>query len=192
MKQSNSAANVLSTLQGKDKHFLAKNTHTNKNISGLAHLNSLAKQALREQSPNLPDYAIPTPRFKDKTANELTRSIIRWLQLNGHQAERISVEGRVIDTRKIVVDGIGRRKMIGSITRIKSSAQRGSADVSATIYGRSVKVEAKIGRDQQSDVQKDYQQSIEAAGGIYLIASDFQGFYAWYMTFREEVGRGDI
>ena len=182
-----SAPNVL-PLQGDTK--FRKKSHTTKNISGLSHLNSLAKQALREQSPNVPDYAIPTPRFKDKTANELTRSIIKWLQLNGHQAERISVEGRVINTRKIVVDGIGRRKMIGSITRVKSSAQRGSADISATVYGRSVKIEAKIGRDQQSDVQKQYQQSIEAAGGIYLIASNFQTFYEWYFQLREEVGRG--
>jgi len=184
-----SAPNVL-PLQGDTK--FRKKSHTNKNISGLTHLNSLAKQALREQSPNVPDYAIPTPRFKDKTANELTRSIIKWLQLNGHQAERISVEGRVIDSRKIVVDGIGRRKIIGSVTRIKSSAQRGSADISATIFGRSVKIEVKVAKDQQREAQKDYQESIEAAGGFYLIASNFQAFYEWYLSFRKEVGYGKI
>jgi hypothetical protein len=155
---------------------------------GLAELLRLALEELTAKSPSVPAYAIPKPRFSDKKANELTKAIIKWLQLHGQQAERISVEGRVLDTRQRVTDGIGRTRTIGNVTRIKSSAQKGSADVSATVFGRSCKIEIKIGRDRQSQAQKDYQRSIESAGGIYLIADSFQTFYEWYLQFRKEVG----
>jgi hypothetical protein len=56
----------------------------------------------------------------------------------------------------------------------------GTADISATIRGRSVKIEVKIGRDRQSDAQKRYQASIEAAGGIYYIARNIDDFMQWY------------
>ncbi|WP_031530530.1 hypothetical protein [Dyadobacter crusticola] len=154
--------------------------------SALTRLNSTAFEALKLKSPNVPENAIPKPRYRDKTANDLTRSIIKWLELNGHQAERISVEGRILDTRKIITDGIGRRKIIGSVTRIKSSARIGSADISATIRGRSVKIEVKIGNDRQSNGQSEYQKEVETAGGIYLITKTFQQFYDWYYQFGKE------
>lgn len=56
----------------------------------------------------------------------------------------------------------------------------GTADISATIRGRSVKIEVKIGRDRQSEAQKRYQASIEAAGGIYYIARNIDDFMQWY------------
>ncbi|WP_353721919.1 hypothetical protein [Dyadobacter sp. 676] len=146
----------------------------------------MAEQAAKY--PNVPSYALSGKKHKDNTANALQKAIIACLQFEGHQAERISIEGRVIDTRQRVTDGIGRTRTIGSVTRIKSSAQKGSADVSATVFGRSVKIEVKIGADRQSQAQKDYQRSIESAGGVYLIADSFQTFYEWYLQFRKEVG----
>ena len=56
----------------------------------------------------------------------------------------------------------------------------GTADISATIGGRSVKIEVKVGRDRQSEAQRIYQQQVEAAGGIYYIATDFESFVKWY------------
>lgn len=132
-----------------------------------------------------PDYVIKT-KFNDNTANSLTKSIIRWLQLNGWQAERISTTGRYIDNSKIVTDVLGNRKKIGSGKYIKGSGTNGSADISATIKGRSIKIEVKIGKDRQSDAQKEYQKNIEKAGGIYIISSDFDEFIMWYKAFIEE------
>lgn len=151
-----------------------------KEKSGLNQLNQLARQTLRNENPSVPEYAIPSPRFRDNTSNELTRSIIKWLQLNGHQAERIAVTGRRIDNRKTVTDAIGRSKIIGSIEWIRSSMQPGTADISAIIKGKPVKIEVKIGRDTQSDDQKTYQEQVETAGGCYLIVKDFQMFFDWY------------
>ncbi len=65
----------------------------------------------------------------------------------------------------------------------KGTSTAGSADISATIKGRSVKIEVKIGKDRQSEAQKRYQEMIERAGGIYIIAKDFDSFVEWYENF---------
>lgn len=127
----------------------------------------------RLRFPNLPEYARVCPKYSDKTANGLTKCIIDFIKLNKGQAERINCTGRTIRT------GSGQKY-------IPTSGQRGTADISATIQGRSVKIEVKIGRDRQSEYQKQYQSEVEASGGIYYIAKDFGTFYSWYVqTFVE-------
>jgi hypothetical protein len=137
------------------------------------------------QTSMRPDY-VPKTTYTDKTANGLTKCIVHWLNLNGWQAERISTTGRYIDNSKIVTDVLGNRKKIGSGKYIKGSGTNGSADISATIKGRSIKIEVKIGKDRQSDAQKKYQEMIEKAGGIYFIATDFDDFMMFYKGIIEQ------
>ena len=139
------------------------------------------------EHPNVPRYAISVPKYTDKTANGLTRCIIDNLQLSNHQAERINTMGRPIDNRKQVTDVLGRTKTIGSMTWGKSTATKGSADISATINGRSVKIEVKIGKDRQSMDQKIYQQNIEKSGGQYWIVKNFDDFMKKYEEFLESL-----
>lgn len=128
-----------------------------------------------------PDYVVKA-KYSDKTANGLTKAIIAWINLNGYQAERISTTGRYVDNSKIVTDVLGNRKKIGSGKYIKGTGTNGSADISATIKGKSIKIEVKIGKDKQSEAQIKYQQMIEKAGGIYFIAKNFDEFYGFYIT----------
>lgn len=128
-----------------------------------------------------PEYIVRT-KYTDKTANGLTKAIVKWINLNGYQAERISTSGRWVDNSKVVTDVLGNRKKIGSGKYIKGSGTKGSADISATIKGRSIKIEVKIGKDRQSELQIEYQKAIERAGGIYFIAKDFDSFYQFYST----------
>ena len=96
-----------------------------------------------------------------------------WINFNSYQAERINSTGRQIDIK-------GQNKWI------PGSSTRGTADISATIKGRSVKIEIKCaatGDRYQSEEQKHYQLMIERAGGVYIIVRDFQGFYDWYLKF---------
>jgi hypothetical protein len=137
------------------------------------------------QTSMRPDY-VPKTVYTDKTANGLTKCIVHWLNLNGWQAERISTTGRYIDNSKIVTDVLGNRKKIGSGKYIKGSGTNGSADISATIKGRSIKIEVKIGKDRQSDAQKKYQEMIEKAGGVYFIATDFDEFMMFYKGIIEQ------
>lgn len=149
----------------------------------LEQLKQLKLEQLKRDYPNVPEHAIPQPKYSDKSANGLTKCVIEWLQLNGWQSERINTMGRPIDNRKQVTDVIGRTKTVGSLTWGKSTATKGSADISATIMGRSVKLEVKYGKDRQSAEQKRYQEMIERSGGVYLIVRDFDSFHEWYNNF---------
>ena len=108
------------------------------------------------------------PSREDSTANGLTRCIIDFIKLRGGQAERVSIMGRPI------------KQANGNYMFGKSHMTKGTADISATIRGRSVKIEVKIGADHQSCAQRKYQADIERAGGLYYIAKDFESFVEWY------------
>jgi hypothetical protein len=139
-------------------------------------LKALYLERHRERYPQFPEGARVAPRYTDKDANGLTKCIADYIRMTGGQAERISVTGRRIDNTKVVTDALGRKQRIGSTKWIKSNMRKGSADISATINGRAVKIEVKIGKDRQSQAQREYQAQIERAGGIYFIAKSFDDF----------------
>ena len=150
-------------------------------MTPLQQLTELDWQIRCSESRMPPEYIVRT-KYTDKTANGLTKAIVKWINLNGYQAERISTSGRWVDNSKVVTDVLGNQKKIGSGKYIKGSGTKGSADISATIKGKSIKIEVKIGKDRQSEVQIEYQKAIERAGGIYFIAKDFNSFYEFYST----------
>jgi len=92
-------------------------------------------------------------------ANSLTRQIIAYIIYSGGHAERVNNIARQIEGRFV-----------------RSSATRGTADIHAIKDGKAVMIEVKIGKDRQSQAQKDYQNSVERANGIYFIAADFDEF----------------
>lgn len=149
-------------------------------MKALQHLRALSIEQQAKRYPNVPSYALTSKKYTDKTANGLTCCIIDFLRYTGCQAERINNTGRMIDERKIVTNVIGTYKTVGSVKWVYGTGTRGTADISATINGKSVKIEVKIGRDIQSEHQKQYQRSIEQSGGLYFIAKDFQHFIDWY------------
>ena len=160
--------------------------------------NLLAKQRLKDEFlqnhrvkfPNIPEAARYVPTFSDRTANGLTKMILTWFRLKGHQAERVNVLPVVRDRRKIVYNCLGQPRQIGSIEYRPSGSQRGSADIHAVVNSIAVKVEVKADRDVQSEDQKNYQRQVEAAGGIYYIARSFSGFLDFYDNLIEEVHHG--
>lgn len=147
------------------------------------------KLYLKNKLENYPSFigrenCIPSANTKESGANDLTRLVIDFLEFNDFQAERISSMGRFIDGTKQVTDCIGRKRTIGTGKYVKSTSTNGTADISATIKGRSVKIEIKWQKDRQSDDQKNYQQSIEKAGGIYIIIKTFDDFVDWFDDFN--------
>ncbi|NVN96955.1 hypothetical protein HXX01_01850 [Candidatus Nomurabacteria bacterium] len=148
--------------------------------TAIQHLKELHISYQKRKHPTLPYYT--STKFTDKTSNGLTKCIILFLRYNEHQAERISSEGRIIDNRRVVNDYLGNLRTIGSIQRVRGSSQRGTADISATITGLSVKIEVKCKatKDRIRPEQLEYKRQIEAAGGIYFIASSFAQFLNWY------------
>ena len=122
--------------------------------------------------PTVPAAYIPINNYTDKTANGLTKCIVDFIRANGGQAERINTTGMPM-VRKLPS---GRT----DVTWRKGNTTKGSADISAIIDGKSVKIEIKIGHDRQSEAQKRYQKTVEEAGGLYFIAKSFDEFLIFY------------
>ena len=110
-------------------------------------LERLELEAYRREHPTIPESAVVPTKHRDDTANGLTRCIIRYLQLKGHQAERINTMGRPIDTRR-TYDVAGCLRQVGSLRWGKSTSTAGSA--------------------------------VENAGGLYVVARNFEDFVGWY------------
>jgi len=150
-------------------------------------LNALMMESLKLKYPNIPESYIPKTDWKDNSANALTKCVIAWVQFMGGQAERISSQGQYREGAKIQV-GSGQlaytKQMPGKWTPGQST--KGTADISATIRGRSVKIEIKQ-KDKQSEAQKQYQQAIENAGGVYIIVRNFDDFVIWYNDFVSKI-----
>jgi len=147
---------------------------------GLSNLKALHFQSMRNKYPSVPLHAIPKAKYSDTTANGLTKCIIDFIEFMNGQAERINCMGRTIDQRKVKYDVLGRPRVIGEVKYIPTTMTKGTADISATIRGRAVKIEVKAGKDRMSDAQRQYKQHIEDAGGIYFVARTFEQFYTWY------------
>ena len=157
------------------------------NKQNKAMMAELYKSYISLRYPSVPENALPSAKYNDTSANSLTKCVIDFLNMSGHQAERINTMGRYVDNRKTVTDVIGRTRTVGSGKYIKGTGTKGSADISATLWGRAVKLEIKWDKDRQSEAQKRYQEQIENAGGIYIIVKDFDSFIEWYEAFRDEV-----
>ena len=147
-------------------------------------LKALELESLKGKYPSMDVRFIPLTDWKDTSANGLTKCIIFWINAMGGQAERISNQGQYREGKKIDV-GTGeiayKKQLPGKWT--PGQGTKGTADISATMRGRSVKIEVKYGRDVQSDAQKQYQEMIEKAGGVYQIVRDFDSFVEWYEKF---------
>jgi len=113
----------------------------------------------RQKHPNFP-YPVKT-QFRDDSANELTKCIIKWLEMNGHFAGRVNTTGTY-------------SKKLNKF--IHSGSRKGMADVTAVVNGRHVSIEIKIGRDKLRPEQLKVKDEVEKAGGIYLVVSSFDNF----------------
>jgi hypothetical protein len=147
-------------------------------------LKALELDDLRLKYPSIDERYIPYTKWSDNSANALTKCVIAYITFRGGQAERISSQGQYREGAKIQV-GTGEiayhKQLPGKWTPGQST--KGTADISSTIRGRSVKIEIKYGKDVQSQVQKEYQASVERAGGVYIIVRTFDEFVVWYEQF---------
>ena len=130
----------------------------------LKELGKLADQLNAEKHPLLPPHALVKKRFKDTTANELTKTII-WDMYHVRQgvAYRIN-NGAVYDVKKKVYR--------------KGVQRKGVPDIIGIIDGRFFGIEVKIGADRQSADQKEIEREINDAGGVYFVAKSYDDYLA--------------
>lgn len=148
-------------------------------------MNTLHVKKMCELYPSFPkDYHVPYSK-NDNSTNGLTKVIIDFINLTGGQAERISSSGRWIKDGEKQIDFYTGKVTNAGGKYIKSAGVKGTADISATIKGRSVKIEVKYGKDKMSADQEKYQKSIQSAGGVYMIAKTFDSWLEEYKTLFE-------
>lgn len=139
-------------------------------------LQELAFSEKQRQHPDIPIHVIPKPKYSDKNANELTKSIIDFIKLNGGYAVRINVQGQYRESKQPGITG-------GKWT--KSTTAKGTADIHAIHNGLHLSIEIKIAKDSQSPDQKKTQEQVEKAGGVYFIARDFDTFYTFFEAIKK-------
>lgn len=119
---------------------------------------------------------VPTSFPDVSKANGLTRAIINYLTWQGHRATRINSQGQLVKGAE--------RQPSGNILTVRQwrpgSTRRGTADISATINGRSVMLEVKTCKDKPSSYQLAEQQRERKAGGIYEFIHTIEEFFTWY------------
>ena len=99
--------------------------------------------------------------FRDDTANGLAGCIEAWCKVYGAFYQRQNSQGQYDSRLKIWR---------------KSGTTKGIADVQVTYKGKTFNLEIKVGKDRQSEVQKEVERKIKAAGGHYAIIRCFDDF----------------
>lgn len=103
--------------------------------------------------------------FRDDSANELTKSILKYLQVNGAFATRLNSTGIYrADLKKFV----------------PNTQRKGLADILCTYKGISIQIEVKHGKDRMSSYQLQVKDDFEQSGGLFYVARDFTTFKQWF------------
>ncbi|MDB5243081.1 MAG: hypothetical protein JWP57_3706 [Spirosoma sp.] len=126
----------------------------------------------RRRYPTVPESYLVKPKFPLKDTNSLTKAVLRCLELHGCYVTRIQSQGQFND-------------QTGHWQR--GTTRKGTADLHAVINGRHVSIEIKWGKDRLSADQKKTAESVKAAGGVYLVVSNYDTFWCWFEQFAPDL-----
>lgn len=141
------------------------------------YLESYKSFQLKEYPSATKDFGWLNPKYPDiRTSNGLTRMILYFLKWEGWRATRVNTQGRLID--KIERQESGTELIVKGW--IPTTTRRGTADISATIKGRSCMFEIKAGRDKPREHQLREQEIERQAGGVYEFIYTPEEFFELY------------
>lgn len=140
-------------------------------FNGMKELEQLYLADQKAKHPHYPESYFIKLKYDIKTANGLTRAIVKWFDLKRGYATRINTAG-VYDEK------------LGKFRH--GTTKRGFSDIQAVYKGYAIYVEVKIKRDIQSEYQKEFQNQITACGGYYYVAKDFESFVNWFYEVIEK------
>jgi hypothetical protein len=118
-----------------------------------------------------------------QSANQLTRNIIDWLNMNGFIAWRNNTIG-IFDQKVAAKRLEGRKLTFKEIIKVLSSSYRKSHEkkgVSDILgiekkTGRLIAVEVKVGKDKLSMHQELFLKQVNKSGGFGIVAKSFDDF----------------
>lgn len=147
----------------------------------LKELSALKLSSDRKRYPSVPTHGVAIKLYSDKTANGLATAIKDFCELVGVMCTRTGSEGR-FRPGKTLVDVVGRTRLMKGTWLPGQNV--GQGDLQVVMRGRIYSIEIKIGRDKQSEVQKEFQGRLEKAGGIYVIVGSWEEFYKHYSKWK--------
>lgn len=127
-------------------------------------LKNLQINNFKRLNPEVPERYSGCRKYDDKTANQLTTSIIWYCRYNGVFATRLNSTGIY-------------NKQLKQF--IPSRQMKGLGDVMILYKGVYVSVEVKI-KDKQSQYQIRAEKEINQSGGYYFVCHNFAEFLAKY------------
>jgi len=120
---------------------------------------------------HIPEYARVKDKFRDDTANGLTKCIIRYLTMQGAFVTRLNSTGIYRnDIQKFV----------------PNTQRKGMPDVFALIDGKTFFIEVKAGKDKMSPEQLKIKEESEANGASYIVARNFTDFLNKYNSAKAD------
>lgn len=138
-------------------------------------LKELSKAISDSKYGNIPVHARPLRVYSEKSANELTKSILAYLEFNGVKAWRQASEGRYIQGKEYT-DMFGRKKQEKGMYIPRSKAAKGIGDISAVIRGQFVSIEIKYGKDRMRPEQRQFAEELKDSGGTYIVVKTWDDF----------------
>lgn len=144
---------LIKQLKGKQPKRIAKE---------VIYQRKLIDNSLREHP--LPEHAVPQPKpISDKDANNLTRSIVDFINAVGGLASRVNNMG------------VYRNGMY-----TKSNMRKGFPDIQGVYSGKCIYIEVKYGKDKLSQDQKDFLNDAYKCGAKCHVAKSFDEFFSWF------------
>lgn len=119
-------------------------------------------------------------RYNPNSTNGLTKCIEDYINLLGGLAERTGNQGTAKVNKVKLASGYDK---IVSVDYIPSQGRKGTADIHGSFkpkgmrFGVALAIEVKYGKDRMSEAQKKYKKDFEDAGGVYIIAKNFEDFF---------------
>jgi hypothetical protein len=148
----------------------------------LKELNAELREWTAVRYAAVPLHALPKNIYKENTANGLATTIKAFCEMKGIMCQRTGNEGRYRPGQS-VVDVIGRTRLMKGTWL--PGQNNGQGDLHITLKGMSHWIEIKIGRDTQSDKQKEFEAMVRRSGATYDIVKTWEDFFKVFSKWKK-------
>ena len=129
------------------------------------------------------DYFYSNTGHREYLSKFIESVIMKILKADGYDPIKAPDSGKRIDKRKVVIDVIGRSRIIGSAQWVKDSkVMPGRADIKCFFNGKMYNLEVKVGNDRMSQAQIRERERCAEHGEEYVIIRTVEDFLGLYLT----------
>jgi hypothetical protein len=120
-------------------------------MTAIEQLKNLAKASLRAKLLFASIFALTLSSYSVRSVNDLTKSIIDWLVLNGHQAQRLNNKGEFVKYPMLTKDCMGNAITIRRTLWVEGASRKSNAKIYCRINGIPIMVDIHALHSQASN-----------------------------------------